>query len=70
MIKYLLKNRKIRLLHNINPFINFIFFQNPENFNITSFIVEGINPNHKFIIYGKLKHNSSGNYTKICKLER
>lgn len=60
------RSHKFRNIVNGSKNIKYIFYQNIALFNITSLYIENINPNHKFIVYGKKKGEKHGNYKKIC----
>jgi hypothetical protein len=70
MIKFLFKNKYLYDLNKIGKFTKFIFFQNPCSFNPTTFYVESINPNHKFMVYAKRKSFRNYGFIRIAKIIR
>jgi len=70
MIKFLFKNKFIYGLNKERPFKFFIFYQNPTFFNPTSFYVESINPNHKFMVYARKKGFNDYGFIRIAQIIR
>jgi hypothetical protein len=70
MIFYLLKNKYIRDLNKEKKFTFFIFYQNPKFFNPTTFYIESINPNHKFMVYARKKGFTDYGFIRIAKIMR
>lgn len=70
MIKFLFKNKYIYDLNKKKRFNFFIFYQNPMFFNPTTFYVESINPNHKFMVYAKKKGFKNYGFIRIAQIIR
>lgn len=70
MINFLLKNKFIRKLNDEKRFDFFVFYQNPRFFNPTTFYVESINPNHKFIVYARKKGFKDYGFIRIALIKR
>jgi hypothetical protein len=70
MINFLFKNKYLYDLNKEKKFNKFIFFQNPIHFNPTTFYVESINPNHKFMVYAHKKGFRKYGFIRIAKIIR